>query len=176
MRIQLVAESERRKVRAALLQGLPADLSEYLDADWSGTAFEEQLPVLYDGAKVGTEPVDGPESNERRLWHLAGLDFWWRGRHHEALRIFWTMYLHILRAQERDGLLDSLEPNECRAEREVRPGLLLADGDGSIGQSKRAPKVSVKNGMLSEQHDPLEVGEVLDIQIRRRRRQKEVID
>lgn len=50
-------------------------------------------------AKFAPTDVSAP-TDQQRVWELVGVFYMSNGRHHEALAIFWSLYQHMLTAQE----------------------------------------------------------------------------
>jgi hypothetical protein len=92
------------------LRGLDAELAPILaetDSAWTLTSI---LPQKYTPAQV----VHPPGS---RVWELAGLYFLNSHRLHEALSIFWSLYIHMVEAQTALGRVHKGTPliwmSEC---------------------------------------------------------------
>jgi hypothetical protein len=75
---------------------LDADLVPMLEEIDSARRLASLLPEKY-------KPVQVVEHPGQRVWELAGLYFFNSGRLHEALGIFWSLYLHTLEAQAELG-------------------------------------------------------------------------
>lgn len=59
----------------------------------NSTRLVEELSRRYSANQVATA------SDEQRIWEVAGLLFLNHVRIHEALTIFWRLYMHMLKAQ-----------------------------------------------------------------------------
>jgi hypothetical protein len=93
------------------LKSLDAELISVLPQTDSASRLAELLPKKYPPETVAEPPGD-------RAWELAGHYYLWRpNRSHEALSIFWALYLQKVRAQEKSGQLHKGMPlvwmSEC---------------------------------------------------------------
>jgi hypothetical protein len=78
------------------LKALDPELIPILPQTDSASTLARILPTKYPPAQVATPPGD-------RAWELAGLYLLNSGRIHEALGIFWALYLQMLEAQTAPG-------------------------------------------------------------------------
>jgi len=78
------------------IESLDAELVPILAQTDSAWKLAELLPTKYPPEIVAKPPGD-------RAWELAGLYLLRAGRSHEALGLFWALYLQMLKAQEKSG-------------------------------------------------------------------------
>jgi hypothetical protein len=79
------------------LEKLDADIAALLTPRDSAAVLLTRLPERW---RPGQVAKIGPA---QRAWELSGLFYFYAGRYHEALAIFWRLYQHMLAAQPRAG-------------------------------------------------------------------------